>query len=98
MFLLPFPPTALSMATMDLSRVGRGGLAGALSAMDGAKRGTQDADFAVPRQPTPPHQHTALQTLPLPLPLPLPLLLQLQLQALQPEPQTQPTASGSRTR
>ena len=34
---LPMP--AGPMATMDLSKVGRGGLAGALSAMDGAKRG-----------------------------------------------------------
>ncbi|MCS4232782.1 hypothetical protein M2410_003548, partial [Stenotrophomonas chelatiphaga] len=32
---------------MDLSKVGRGGLAGALSAMDGAKRGPQDAASAV---------------------------------------------------
>gem|GEM_PF-6714245 len=60
MFLPPFPSTALSMATMDLSRVGRGGLAGALSAMDGAKRGPQDAALAVPREPTPPRHHTAL--------------------------------------
>ena len=32
-----------------------------------------DADFAVPRQPTPPHQQAALQLLPLPLLLTLPL-------------------------
>ncbi|PKH94281.1 hypothetical protein CXG43_18495 [Stenotrophomonas sp. Bg11-02] len=45
--------TAGSMAAMDLSKVGRGGLAGALSAMDGAKRGPQDAVVAVAKPPCP---------------------------------------------
>ena len=55
-----------------------------------------DADVAVPRQPTPPHQPTALQ--PLLLLLLLPLQLHLDLHQLQPEPKTQPVASGSRIR
>jgi len=56
-----------TMATVDMSKVGRGGLAGVLSAMDGAKQGPQDAVFAVPREPTPPRQQAALQLLTLAL-------------------------------
>jgi len=62
---------SVSTVTVDLSKVGRGGLAGALSAMDGAKRGPQDAAPAVPRQPTPPYLQAAPQLLPLQLTLPL---------------------------
>ena len=40
-----------SMAAMDLSKVGRGGLAGALSAMDGAKRGPQERLLPSPANP-----------------------------------------------
>ena len=39
------------MAAMDLSKVGRGGLAGALSAMDGAKRGPQERLLPSPAKP-----------------------------------------------
>ena len=50
------PKAACSMATMDLSKVGRGGLAGALSAMDGAKRGPHGCGCCRPPQthPAPP--------------------------------------------
>ena len=41
----------LTMATMDLSKVGRGGLTGALSAMDGAKRGPQERLLPSPVNP-----------------------------------------------
>ena len=36
---------------MDLSKVGRGGLAGVLSAMDGAKQGTQERLLPSPANP-----------------------------------------------
>ena len=42
------------MATMDLSKAGRGGLAGALSAMDGAKRGPQERLLPSPANPARP--------------------------------------------
>ena len=54
---LPMP--AGPMATMDLSKVGRCGWAGALSAMDAAKRGRQDAALAGPRTAPPPGPSSA---------------------------------------
>ena len=42
------------MAAMDLSKVGRDGLAGALSAMDGAKRGPQERLLPSPASPSRP--------------------------------------------
>ena len=39
------------MATMSLSKVGRGGVAGVLSAMDGAKQGPQERLLPSPANP-----------------------------------------------
>ncbi|WP_349985597.1 hypothetical protein ABRP17_000970 [Stenotrophomonas sp. WHRI 8082] len=48
------------MATVDRSKVGRGGLAGVLSAMDGAKQGTQERLLPSPASPPRPAQQDAL--------------------------------------
>ena len=41
----------VTMAAMDVSKAGRGGLTGALSAMDGAKRGPQERLLPPPANP-----------------------------------------------
>jgi len=63
------------MATVDLSTVGRGGLAGVSSAMDGAKQGTQEQLLPSPASPPRPAQQDALPLRLLLLLLLLPLLL-----------------------
>src|SRR6188768_1354517 len=55
-FRRPWVGATDSKATMDLSKAGRGGVAGVLSAMDGAKQGTHGRSFCrpPPSHPAPP--------------------------------------------
>ena len=73
----PAPSPIMRTATA----VGRAGDAGAWSAMEGTRRGTQDAALAVPRSPGP-TRPTRTSTQPTPLLLPLLSLLLLLLPGL----------------